>query len=46
MEKMPLFYMKGSVYFDNPNDAIYAPTVIIKLTGNPKVNATFDDFLA
>jgi Ca2+-binding RTX toxin-like protein len=40
--KMPLFYLKGSVYFDvNPSEEIYTPTIIIKLTGNPKVNADF-----
>lgn len=44
--KMPLFYLKGSVYFDvNLSEDIYAPTVIIKLTGNPKVNADSTDFL-
>ncbi len=44
--KTPLFYLKGSIYFDvNPSDEIYTPTVIIKLTGTPKVNAEFTDFL-
>lgn len=43
--KMPLFYFKGSVYFDNPSDTAYTPTAIIKLTGTPKVNSSFTDFL-
>jgi Ca2+-binding RTX toxin-like protein len=41
-----LFYFKGSVYFDDPNDSVYKPVVIIKLTGSPKVAADFTDFLA
>ncbi|MCX7073847.1 MAG: calcium-binding protein [Methylococcales bacterium] len=42
---MPLFYINGSIYFDGDLDpATYTPTVIIKLTGNPKVNVDFSDF--
>ncbi len=42
---MPLFYLNGSIYFDGDLDpVIYTPTVIIKLTGNPKVNVDFSDF--
>jgi Ca2+-binding RTX toxin-like protein len=42
---MPLFYINGSIYFDGDLDpVIYTPTVIIKLTGNPKVNVDFSDF--
>ncbi|GDX85164.1 hypothetical protein LBMAG43_12060 [Methylococcaceae bacterium] len=42
---MPLFYINGSIYFEGDLDpAIYTSTVIIKLTGNPKVNVDFSDF--
>lgn len=41
-EQAPLFYIKGKIYFDtNPADDIYTPTVIVKLTGNPKVSTDF-----
>ncbi|MSR16260.1 MAG: calcium-binding protein [Methylococcaceae bacterium] len=44
-DEIPLFYLNGRIYFDSDLDpANYTPTVIIKLTGNPKVNVDFSDF--
>ncbi len=41
-ENAALFYLKGKIYYDtNPADDIYRPTVIVKLTGNPKVSPDF-----
>ena len=40
-----LFYVKGTIYFNVDTTALnYTPVAIIKLTGNPKVNADFIDF--
>jgi Ca2+-binding RTX toxin-like protein len=44
-EGASLFYIKGKIYYDvNPADDIYKPTVIVKLTGNPKVTEDFTDW--
>ena len=40
-----LFYVKGTIYLNIDTTALkYSPVAIIKLTGNPKVNADFTDF--
>jgi hypothetical protein len=40
-----LFYVNGKIYLNSDTNASnYTPTVIIKLTGNPKINAAFTDF--
>ncbi|MGB4498433.1 MAG: calcium-binding protein [Methylococcaceae bacterium] len=44
-EGVSIFYIKGKIYYDvNPADDIYKPTVIVKLTGNPKVTEDFTDW--
>ncbi|MCX7073298.1 MAG: hypothetical protein NTZ70_00560 [Methylococcales bacterium] len=45
VDEPQLFYVKGTIYLNIDTTALnYTPVAIIKLTGNPKVNADFTNF--